>query len=88
MSSSRGKEITPHLPVMEFLTFFSSTLGNHNSVSVSLWQFLQNLAVLKGCSTDLNIQIGKAAFKADQLFPLECDLLKIFVKLFTKGLTR
>lgn len=71
MSSPGGREITPCLPVTEFLTFFSFTLGNQNSASVSLWQSLQNPAVLKDCSIDLNIQIGKTGFKVDQLFPLE-----------------
>lgn len=88
MSSSGGREITPCLPVTEFLTFFSFTLGNQNSVSVSLWQFLQILTVLKDHSIDLSIQIGKTGFKVDQYFSLECDLLKIFVKLFTRRVAR
>lgn len=71
MSSSGEREITPCLPVMEFLTFFSFTLGSQNSVSHSLWQFLQSLTVLKDCGTDLDVQIGKAGFKVDPLFPLE-----------------
>lgn len=40
-------------------------------MSDSLWQFLQSLAVLKDCSTDLDVQIGKAGFKADLFFPSE-----------------
>lgn len=32
---------------------------------------VESLAVLKDCSTDLDIQIGKAGFKVDLLFPLE-----------------
>lgn len=73
-----GKGDYPMFACYEFLTFFSFTLGNQTSAPISLWRFLQDLAVLKDWTTDLNIQIGKAGFKVDQLFHLECNLLKIF----------
>lgn len=59
MSSLGGREVTPRLPLMGFLTFLFYIW---QPVSDSLWQFLQSLAVLKGCNTDLGIQIGKAVF--------------------------
>ena len=76
MSSSGGREIAPCLPVLKFLTFFSFTLGSQGSASDSPWQFLQSLAVLKDCNTDLDIQIGKAVFKVDLFFPCRVILVK------------